>query len=75
MAGKNVNTNTVTKNGGILKFLKEVKAEIKKISWPKKEECKKALIAVAIVVLLYVILVGGLDFIFAHLFELILKLK
>lgn len=75
MAGNNVKTNNVTKKGGILKFFREVKAEVKRITWPSKTETKKALIAVAIVALIYLILVGSLDYIFANLFEVILKLK
>lgn len=71
MAGNNVKTNTVTKKGGMLKFFREVKAEVKRITWPSKTETKKALIAVAIVALIYIILVGSLDYIFANLFEVI----
>lgn len=76
MTGKNgTKSKDATKKISILTFLKEVKAEIKKITWPSKDETKKALIAVAIVSLGYMILVGGLDFIFQNLFEVILKLK
>lgn len=74
---ENNNTKTVNapKKGGILKFFGGVKAEVKKITWPTKNETKKALIAVAIFAGIYLILVGGLDYIFQNLFELILKLK
>lgn len=63
------------KKGGVFKFLKGMKAEVKIITWPSKKETKKALIAVAVVALIYVILVGGFDYIFQNLFEAILKLK
>ena len=63
------------KNGGIIKFFKDVKGEVKKITWPKKNEVKKTFAAVAIFVLIYVVLVGGFDYIFQNLFEVILKLK
>ena len=76
MTGKNgIKSKNATKKNGILTFLKEVKAEVKKIDWPSKDNTKKALIAVAIVSLGYMILVGGLDYIFQNLFEVILKLK
>jgi len=65
----------VTKKSGILTFLKEVKAEVKKITWPSKDNTKKAFVAVAIFSLGYMILIGGLDYIFQNLFEAILKLK
>jgi len=65
----------VTKKVSILSFFVEIKAEVKKITWPSKKETKKALIAVTIVSIGYMILVGGLDYIFQNLFEAILKLK
>ena len=61
--------------GGLFKFFREVKAEVKRINWPSKNETKKALIAVGVVVLIYVVLVGGLDYIFQNLFEWIFKFK
>ena len=67
--------NAAKKKGGIIKFFKDVKGEVKKITWPKKNEVKKTFAAVAIFVLIYVVLVGGFDYIFQNLFEVILKLK
>ena len=68
--------NTKTeKNNGIIGFFREVKAEVKKITWPSKNETKKAFIAVVVFTLLYTILVGGLDSIFSSLFKIILNLK
>ena len=73
---ENVNlTKKAPKNGGIFKFFREVKAEVKRITWPSKNETKKALIAVGVVVLIYIVLVGGLDYIFQNLFEWIFKFK
>lgn len=64
-----------SKKDGLFKFFREVKAEVKRITWPSKSESKKALIAVGVVVLIYIILVGGLDYIFQNLFEFILNFK
>ena len=75
MAGNSINVKNNAKKGGVLKFFKGMMAEVKIITWPSKEETKKALIAVAVVTLIYVILVGGFDYIFQNLFEAILKLK
>lgn len=73
---ENVNlTKSSPNRGGILKFFREVKAEVKRITWPSKNDTKKALIAVGVVVLIYIVLVGGLDYIFQNLFEFILKFK
>ena len=63
------------KNGGIIKFFKDIKGEVKRITWPKKNEVQKTFMAVAIFVLIYIVLVGGFDYIFQNLFEVILKLK
>ncbi|MDU5108187.1 MULTISPECIES: preprotein translocase subunit SecE [unclassified Clostridium] len=73
---ENVNLTKKSPNKGrLLKFFREVKAEVKRITWPSKNETKKALIAVGVVVLIYVVLVGGLDYIFQNLFEWIFKFK
>ena len=56
------------------KFFKEMKAEVKRITWPSKEDTKKALVAVAVVVFIYLLLVGGLDLIFTNLFKFIFNL-
>ena len=63
------------KKGGILKFFKEIKAEVKRVTWPSNKETKKAFIAVAVVSIMYIVMVGGFDYIFQNLFEVILKLK
>ena len=68
------NGKTVNKNS-LVSFFKDVKAEFKIITWPSKNETKKALIAVIIFTVIYILLVGGLDSIFSHLFKMILKLK
>lgn len=72
---ENVNLTKNSPKGGILKFFREVKAEVKRITWPSKNDTKKALIAVSVVVLIYIVLVGGLDYIFQNLFEWILRIK
>jgi preprotein translocase subunit SecE len=49
--------------------------EVKKITWPSKDETKKAFVAIITFTLMYTILVGGLDTIFEKLLQAILKLK
>lgn len=69
----NVKTNMSEKRS-LSRFVSEFKAEVKRITWPSKDDTKKALIAVGVVVLIYIILVGGLDYIFSNLFKLIFNL-
>ena len=76
MSAKNsVKTDKAIKSNGLFSFFREVKVEVKKITWPSKDETKKAFIAVILFTLMYTILVGGLDFIFESLFKIILTLK
>ena len=70
-----VKTKKVSEKNSISKFFREIKAEVKRITWPSKNDTKKALIAVGVVVLIYIILVGGLDYIFSSLFKLIFNLR
>ena len=74
-AKSNAKTEKAIKKNALISFFREVKAEVKRITWPSKDETKKALIAVVIFTLIYIVLVGGLDFIFNNLFKIILKLK
>lgn len=71
----NVKTGKAVQKSSLFSFFREVKAEVEKITWPSKNETKKALIAVLIFTVIYIVLVGGFDFIFKSLFEMILKLK
>ena len=71
---ENVNVKRASEKKGLSKFFRELKAEVKRITWPSVNDTKKALIAVGVVVLIYIILVGGLDYIFTNLFKWIFKL-
>lgn len=70
-----VKTKSNSEKNSIAKFFRGIKAEVKRITWPSKDDTKKALIAVGVVVLIYIVLVGGLDYIFSSLFKLIFNLK
>lgn len=55
------------------KAFKEIKAEGKRITWASKKEIKKAIAAVLTFCVIYVVIVGILDFGFNNLFKLIFK--
>ena len=74
-AKNNAKTEKTIESNGLVGFFREVKSEVKRITWPSKNETKKAFIAVIVFTLMYTILVGGLDSIFDNLFKMILKLK
>lgn len=52
---------------GLVEFLKEIKREFKKITWPSQEEVKKALIAVAVICAIYLVIIAVSDTIFNNL--------
>ncbi|WP_408869313.1 preprotein translocase subunit SecE [Clostridium perfringens] len=45
------------------------------MTWPPKEEAKKAIIAVIVFTVISIALIGVMDFVFKNLFELVFGLK
>ena len=45
----------------MLKFLKEVKVEMSKVSWPTREELISSTAVVVVVSLMFAVIVGALD--------------
>lgn len=58
---------------GVVQFLKDVKAETRRITWPTKKDVKKAIAAVGTFCVIYVVIVGVLDYGFNNLYKLIFK--
>ena len=52
-----------------VKFLKEVKAELKQVTWPAKKEVIKLTGMVVAISLIVGVYIGALDFIFTKLVE------
>ena len=50
-------------------FLKDVKAELKKVTWPTKQEATKHTITVIAVSIAAAAFLGGIDFLFNYLIE------
>ena len=66
---------TLTKpdfGGSPVVFLKEVRSELKKVSWPNRDQVIKLTIVVIAVSLALGIYIGGLDLIFTKITDLIL---
>ena len=64
---------SVKDTNGIVRFLREVKSELKKVTWPTRRELIAHTIVVFIAVVLSAILIWVIDSIFAGLFQLILQ--
>lgn len=54
-------------------FLQEVYAELKKVTWPTRTEVIRLTGVVIIISILVGVFVGGLDFIFTSLLQLVVK--
>jgi preprotein translocase subunit SecE len=63
---------TAKKENVVIKYVKETRAELKKVNWPSRQEATNLTLIVLAVTTFMALLLGLLDFIFASLFELIL---
>ena len=55
----------------VSRYLREIKQELKKVTWPSKEELISSTVVVIATVAFFVLLIGGLDFVFAKLVKFI----
>ncbi len=69
----NVKVKEKSNQKGIVKFFNELKAEAKRITWPSKQDVKKATFAVTSFCFIFVVLIGLLDYGFQNLYKLIFK--
>jgi preprotein translocase subunit SecE len=63
---------TAKKENVVIKYLKETRAELKKVNWPSRQEATNLTLIVIAVTAFMVLLLGLIDYIFAKLFELVL---
>ena len=63
---------TAKKENVVIKYLKETRAELKKVNWPSRQEATNLTLIILAVTTFMALLLGLLDYIFAKLFELIL---
>ena len=54
-------------------FLKEVKDELKKVTWPKQGEVLRLTLLVILISVIVGVYIGGLDFIFTKGVEILVK--
>lgn len=58
----------------ITKYLKEVRSELKKVEWPKRNEVLKLTLTVCLITGIVGAYVAGLDYAFANLVEYLVQL-
>jgi preprotein translocase subunit SecE len=59
----------------IVRYLRETRAELSKVSWPSRQEATNLTIIVLLTVLVSSIVLGGFDYLFATLFTLVISIK
>ncbi|MDD7609597.1 MAG: preprotein translocase subunit SecE [Spirochaetales bacterium] len=57
----------------VVQFIKESKAELKKVVWPTKEDVFSSIKVVIISTVIIAVVLGALDLGFSELFRLIMK--
>lgn len=64
-----------SKSKGLVRFVKDIRNELKRISWPSQEEVKKAVGVVLAICAIYIALIAVADTIFKQLLtKFLLKL-
>jgi len=61
----------ISLNKRFSRYLREVRQELKKVTWPSKAEMISSTIVVLITVAFFILLVGGFDYIFGQVVKLI----
>jgi preprotein translocase subunit SecE len=61
----------VRKENAIVRYLKETRAELRKVNWPTRQEAIRLSLIVLGVTVVMAILLGVMDFLFQRLFTLI----
>lgn len=59
----------------IVRYLRETRAELSKVSWPTRQEATTLTIVVLVTVLVSSIFLGAFDYLFAWLFGLIIGIQ
>lgn len=61
------------KDNIIIKYLKETRAELRKVSWPSRQEALNLTLIVVAFTVFMAALLGIIDYIFASLFGLVIR--
>ncbi len=61
------------REGAVMRYLKEVRAEMSKVTWPTREEAIRLTLIVLAVTILMAFFLGGVDWVFDQLFRLIIS--
>lgn len=73
MSSKEITQDTLKPDNAIVRYLKETRAELRKVSWPTREQATNLTIIVLAVTVAMAIFLGAVDFLFATLIRLLLS--
>ena len=74
MARKTTSKQVKKQPNAITRFFRETTGELRKVSWPSRQEAISLTRVVVLVVVIMAIFLGGLDFLFFELFNFIFSL-
>ena len=57
----------------VVSFFQEVRVELSKVVWPKREDVVRLTLVVVLVSLIFGVFTGGLDFIFTKFLEVLVS--
>ena len=63
--------SAAAKRGGIIKFFKETKSELKKVSWPTRKQLLHNTLIILIFIIITSVILSVLDIGFSNLFKLL----
>ena len=63
----------VKRDFAIARYLRETRAELRKVTWPTREQATRLTLIVLAVTIVMAMLLGTIDYLFAALFRLIIR--
>ena len=64
---------TVKKDNVIVRYIKETRSELRKVTWPTRQEALNLTLIVVGFTILMAALLGAIDYVFAWVFSLIIR--
>ena len=73
MAKANAKAGFWSKENPVLRYLKETRAEVRKVSWPTRKEAFRLTLVVLAVTISMAIILGALDYVFSQFIGFIVR--
>ncbi len=71
MSGKETSPETPKADNAVVRYFKETRAEIRKVTWPTREQATNLTLIVLAVTVAMAIFLGAVDLIFAEIIRLL----